>query len=163
MINTVIDCNSILQTPCGIKKKMNRNAMEDTKNICCAKGEVAVDHSTVTRWFKKFRLSCKNLNYRTRSGGLKSVDSEAELQIIEVNPTSSTRRKSGELGIAQIGVVRPIPDLGSNWIRPHFAKILTHPSRIYLWMTALENIHLLIFITTLEGIDSLTTVISVSW
>ena len=33
-----------------------------TKNICCAKGNGTVDHNTITRWFKKFCLACKNLD-----------------------------------------------------------------------------------------------------
>ena len=33
-----------------------------SKNICCAKGEDAVDHSTVTRWVKKFCSDCKNID-----------------------------------------------------------------------------------------------------
>ena len=41
---------------------LGRNAMETTKNIWCAKDEGTVDHSTVTRWFKKFHSGCKNLN-----------------------------------------------------------------------------------------------------
>ena len=43
------------------KFKLGHNAMKAAKNIC-AKDEGAVDHSTVTRWFKKFCLGCKNLN-----------------------------------------------------------------------------------------------------
>ena len=33
--------------------------IEATKNICWAKGEGAVDHSAVIKWFKKFRSCCK--------------------------------------------------------------------------------------------------------
>ena len=32
------------------------NVAEATKNVCCAKGEGAIDHSTVTRWLKKIWL-----------------------------------------------------------------------------------------------------------
>ena len=34
--------------------------VEATKSIRSAKGESAVDYNTITRWFKKFRLDCKN-------------------------------------------------------------------------------------------------------
>ena len=44
------------------------NAMEATKNICCTKSEGAVNHSTVSRWFKKFCKGCKNLDDKARSG-----------------------------------------------------------------------------------------------
>ena len=36
-------------------------ALKITKNICYAKGEGTLDHSTVTSWFKKLPLCCKNL------------------------------------------------------------------------------------------------------
>ena len=36
------------------------------KNICYAKGERAVDHSTVTRWFKRFLQVAKFLTIRQR-------------------------------------------------------------------------------------------------
>ena len=37
--------------------ELGHNAMEATKNMCCAKGE-----STVTRWFMKFWSDFKNYN-----------------------------------------------------------------------------------------------------
>ena len=33
--------------------KLGYNSAEAIKNICCVKGEGAVDISAVTRWFKK--------------------------------------------------------------------------------------------------------------
>ena len=41
------------------KFELDHNAAEATKNIRCAKREGTVDHITITRWFKKFYLSCK--------------------------------------------------------------------------------------------------------
>ena len=40
--------------------KLDYNTTETTKNICCARGEGAVDHSIVTRWSKKICTGCKN-------------------------------------------------------------------------------------------------------
>ena len=37
------------------KFELGRNSAEVTKNICCEKGEGAVDPSTVNRWLKNFR------------------------------------------------------------------------------------------------------------
>ena len=48
--------------------------METIKNICGAKGENTVDHSTVIRWFKKFYSDCKKLN------STKTMNSRAILQ-----------------------------------------------------------------------------------
>ena len=50
---------------------------------------------TGIRWFKKFRLGCKNLNDLEKSSRPKSVDSEVFSSVIEANPTSSSRRTSG--------------------------------------------------------------------
>ena len=56
--------------------------MEATKNVCCIKGESAVDHNKVTRWFKKFCSGFKNLNNQ-------ATDSEVMLQAIKANLMSS--------------------------------------------------------------------------
>ena len=62
--------------------KLDHNSTEVSKNICFAKGEGAVDHSTVTKWSKKFGLSWKNLNYQTRPGRPRTMHSKAMLQEI---------------------------------------------------------------------------------
>ena len=63
--------------------------MEATKNIYCMKSKGAVDHSPVTRWFKKFCLSCKNLDYQARSD---MMHSEAMPQPMKTNSASSIQR-----------------------------------------------------------------------
>ena len=52
------------------------SAVEATKNIWM-KSECAVDHMTVTRWFKKFCSGYKNLNDQGRSGRPKTMNSES--------------------------------------------------------------------------------------
>ena len=64
--------------------------MKVTKIICCVKSEGTVDHSTVTRLFKKFCSGCKNLDNQVRSDKPKTMDIEAVLKAIEANPASST-------------------------------------------------------------------------
>ena len=64
---------------------------EIAKNICCAKSESAVDHSTITKCLNRFRSGYKNLDGYVRSGRPKTVDSEAVLQAIEANPGSMRR------------------------------------------------------------------------
>ena len=90
---------------------LSHNATEATKHIRCTKGEGEVDHTTVTRWLKKCRSSCLNLDDQARWGKLKIEDSEAMFEAIETNLVSSTRRVSGELGISQSVVVSHIHDL----------------------------------------------------
>ena len=57
--------------------RLGHNAMEATKNICCVKGEGAVDPNIVTRWLKKF---CKNLDNQAKWGRPKTM---TVLQAIE--------------------------------------------------------------------------------
>ena len=69
------------------KFELGHNTTETTKNKC-AKGEGTVDHSTVTRRFKKFSSGCKNLDIQTRSGRPEIMDSKAVLPVIEANSES---------------------------------------------------------------------------
>ena len=70
--------------------------MKATQNNCRAKGQSAVDYSTVIKWIKKFCFGCKNLEDQAKLSSLKSVDSKAMLQNIATNLASSTQRVSGE-------------------------------------------------------------------
>ena len=82
------------------KFKLSQNAVGANKDICCDKGESAVDCNRVTRWLKKFCLGCNKLDNQTKLGRPKFGDSEAVLQAIEANPVSSTQRISGNLSIS---------------------------------------------------------------
>ena len=64
--------------------------VEATQSLCCTKGEGKVDHSAVTRWFKKFCLIYKNLDDQVLSCKPKIRDSKNMLQAIEANLASST-------------------------------------------------------------------------
>ena len=64
------------------KFEQHHNAKEAAKNICWVKGHVAVDHSTVTEWFKKFCSSCEKLNNQEMSSHPNAVDSGTVLQAI---------------------------------------------------------------------------------
>ena len=50
---------------------------ESIKSVCCTKSEGAVDHTKITKWFKKFPFGCKKLNNQLKSGWPKTVDSKA--------------------------------------------------------------------------------------
>ena len=108
--------------------KLGHNITESTKNICCAaKGEGAVDHVTVTRWFKKFCSVCKNLNDQARVDKPKSMDSEAMFQTIETNLVSNTWRVSGELDISHSSMICHRHNFGKSILNlqtvPHITKI----------------------------------------
>ena len=119
---------SLIQQLMLYKFELGRNAIEAAKNISCVKGESAVDHSTVTGWFKKFHSGCKNLNKQARSGGPKTVDSKAIFEDIEPNLANSTWRVSGKFSISQSSVVHHLHNLSkslhSSQIVPHVTKIL---------------------------------------
>ena len=51
----------------------------------CAKNEEAVDHTTVTRWFEKFCLTCKNPTDQATLENAKTLDFDIVLQVREVN------------------------------------------------------------------------------
>ena len=42
---------SLIQELIFYKYEVGYNAIKATKNICCAKSEDTLDHSTITRWF----------------------------------------------------------------------------------------------------------------
>ena len=73
--------------------------MQKQTRTFVAEGEVAVDHSTVTRWLEEFCLRCKNLNDHSKSGRPKTLKSEAVLEAIKANLVKSTQTVSGEFGI----------------------------------------------------------------
>ena len=61
-------------------------------SIYGTKSNGAIDHSTVTRWFKRFYSGCKDLNHQIRLSRPKSMDSVAMFQAIKTNSTESIRR-----------------------------------------------------------------------
>ena len=48
------------------KSELGHDDMEAAKKIYCMKGEGTIDHSTATRWFKKFHSGRENLKNQTR-------------------------------------------------------------------------------------------------
>ena len=72
---------------------------KSSKAFSCAKGESQLNHSTVTRWVKKFHLRCKKFDDPINWGWSKPVDSEAVLQTMKIIPACNTQRVSDEFGI----------------------------------------------------------------
>ena len=97
---------------------------KNPKNIC-AKGDGIVDHSIVTRWFKKFCSGCKNHDNKSRLGKPKTVDSV--LQAKGANLLNSTQRILGKFGISQSSVGCHLQNFGksihSYQIVPYIIKI----------------------------------------
>ena len=99
------------------KLELGHNVMEATKNIC-AKSDGAVDHSTVTRWFKKYY---KNLDNQSKPDKLRMWPSSFKL---EANPASRSWTVSGKLGISQFSVVHYLQLYLLCY--QNFAKLLIH-------------------------------------
>ena len=97
--------HSIIQGLMLYEFKLGHNTAKATKNIHSVKAEVAVDHSTIVRWFKKFHLGCKNFSNQASSGRPKTMNSKAVSHVIMGNLESSTWRVSGEFSISQSSVV----------------------------------------------------------
>ena len=57
--------------------KLGHNAAEATKNSPCVKGEDAVDHNTISRWFKKFCSVCKDPQQSERTSRPNTMDFKA--------------------------------------------------------------------------------------
>ena len=102
---------SLIQELMLYKFELGYYTTEITATIRSAKVEGTVDCSTVTSWFKKFCLDCKNLNYQVSSNRPKSMDCLAVLQVKEKNPMISTQRILGEFGISQSCVVHYLHNL----------------------------------------------------
>ena len=79
------------------KFELGHNAANATKNICCAKGEGAVDHITATLWFKN--------------------ESEVKLQTIDANLVNYAWRVSGKLSTSQSSLVFQLHNLGKRGAR----------------------------------------------
>ena len=88
-------------------------------------GKGIIDHSTATRWLKKFCLACKKFGDQARLSRLTTMDFEFELQATEANLVTITRRVSGELSILQSRIVRHPYDLCKILLKP-----LTYPNII---------------------------------
>ena len=116
----------------------------------------------------KICLDCKDLNNQTVSGRPKTVDIEAMLQPIEVNPANSTWRISGELVILKSSMVCHFHDLSKSiWIYcigPYITKILENFSftwalsgfetciiflvftYVYIQLTTINGFHIHVFL-----------------
>ena len=108
--------------------ELGHDAADATKKNCGEKGEIAVHHSTITKWFKKLHLGCKTLNNQAKLSWPKTTNSKAMLQAIAALPASSYQRVSGKLHISQSSVIRHLHNLGKNiwssWIVAHITKVL---------------------------------------
>ena len=91
--------------------ELSWNAVEATKKHYTKK---SLDHSTVSRLFKKSSIDCKNLDDKARSCRLMTVNSTTIVIAIEPGRPSCTRRVSEKLGFSQYIVVWHLHCLGKS-------------------------------------------------
>lgn len=73
-----------------------------------------MSYDTAKVWFKKFKSGNYDLDEQPCSGRLTTVDCAAIQQIVEANPTTSTRRISNEIGASKSSVHRHLIALGKG-------------------------------------------------
>ena len=78
--------------------KLGYNTVKTTKNISSAKGEGTIDYSY--QKVEEILLKLQEYWLSGKVGRLKTMDSQAVLQLIEANLASSIQRVSGELSIS---------------------------------------------------------------
>ena len=110
------------------KKKKGKKQIKKPNNICYAKDEGAVDHSTVNRWFKKFRPNCKNIDGQTKSDSPKSFCKLKRQNRRVENGESQACSASHSLMLFS-------KSIQSCWIVPHITKILQN-----FWFTRVKSL-----------------------
>ena len=107
------------------KCELGHNAEEATKCICYSKGDGAVDHNALNKWFKKFCLGCKNLNDQARLCWPKILDYEPSRQIWWVALWEYQASSASQFSMAW-----HLHNLLPNWASyyQNIAKLETHPS-----------------------------------
>ena len=131
MVVGVLTCCALLHFDCDLKTtQMNvqcriiwelmfykftlgHNTTEATKNICYVKIEGAINHSTVSRCFKKFCSGCQNLDHQTRSSRPKIMESKTMLQSTEANSASIPQIMDSKVMLQSI-VANPASIPGKN-------------------------------------------------
>ena len=92
--------------------KQQLKASDTTQKICQIEGQGSLSVHTTRKWFKRFKEGDTSLKDKQRSGRPSTTDNEVLRELIEANPSTSTRRLSGETGVSQSTIVRHLHELG---------------------------------------------------
>lgn len=103
------------------------SAAESQRQICDAMGPDAVHINTVESWFQHFKSGDTSLLDKARSGRPVLCDTNALLELVESDPSLTTRCMPTTLGCSQSTIVTQLHRLGkvaklSRWI-PHDLSI----------------------------------------
>ena len=120
-INVHYDLNRLLVL---YEFEVGNNASEATKTICCLKGEVLVDHSTVIRWLKKFHLVCNELDNQAKSSRTIIINSEAVPRALKVTPERIKWTQNFTAQCRSLSTWSQQRKPRTYWIMPHVTKIM---------------------------------------
>ena len=85
--------------------QLGHNASEAKRNICHAIGNDAVSKATACRWFERFRNNNYSLNNKAKYGRPTEINLNKLKQVIESEPTLSTRAVASKIGYTQPAVL----------------------------------------------------------
>ena len=106
--------------------QLGRSAAEATRNICSAEGEGTVDQSTVRRWYRKLRVDQENIDDMPRSGRPSLVNNDNLQQLVEADPTQSSRILANQMGTSQSSVIRHLHEIGKVYNKRTCDTLRTH-------------------------------------
>lgn len=119
------------------------SAAESQRQICDAMGPDAVHINTVESWFQRFKSGDTSLLDKPRSGRPVLCDTNALLELVESDPSLTTRCMATTLGCSQSTIVTQLHRLGkvaklSRWI-PHDLSIRDRQRRIECSLSLLSR------------------------
>lgn len=92
--------------------KKGLGAKAAAKEINIVEGQGTISVTTAKEWFRRFKNGDTSLNDKLRSGRPSIMDNEALRNLVEEQPSTSTRRLSAETGASQPTIVRHLHQLG---------------------------------------------------
>lgn len=92
--------------------KKGLSAAGTTKEICDVEGQGTVSERTARFWFHRFNEGDTSLEDKKRSGRPMVVNQEELRDLVEQQPTSSTRGLSNDLGASHNTIARHLHNLG---------------------------------------------------
>ena len=97
--------------------KLAHPASDAYRNICQAFGEGFVSRRTVSSWYKRFDNGDFSIEDTPRSGRPTEIDLELLKELVECEPSSSTRSLASQLGCSHSTVEYHLGQLGFHSIK----------------------------------------------
>ena len=85
--------------------QLGHSASQATRNICSAIGQHVISTTTACYWFSRFRKGNYSLQDEPRSGRPTEINLDSLKQVIEEEPTLTTRNVASKNGCVQACIV----------------------------------------------------------